>query len=73
MHTVRNRIARISLALGVLVLVFAGMILCACPSLYILAMGFMAVGVCGGTGRTRKWAIGCLAAAVIISAMAAFA
>lgn len=46
----RNSIARISLAVGVATLGAAGMMLCDCRGLYLVAVGLMGVAVWAGTG-----------------------
>jgi hypothetical protein len=51
---------------------FSGfLILCDCPSWYAIAAGFAGISAWAGRGRTRKWAIVCLVASLIVAGMEA--
>jgi hypothetical protein len=69
LSVMKPSVARISLAVAV-VLFFTGFgVLCACPGWYALAAGFAGISVWAGTGRTRKWAIVFLVASLIFTAL----
>jgi membrane protein implicated in regulation of membrane protease activity len=70
---VRMRIARICLAVG-LVLFFSGfLVLCDCPEWFALAAAFTGIGVWLGTGRTRWWAIALFVAALLVTGLESYA
>jgi hypothetical protein len=70
---VRIRIAKISLAVA-LVLFFSGfLVLCYCPGWYALAAGFAGVTVWLGAGRTRAWGILWVVASLVLTAVHGYA
>ena len=68
----KTRIARICLAVG-LVLFFSGtLILCDCPGWFALAAAFIGVAVWLGAGKTRQWAVVCLIGALLATGLEAY-
>jgi hypothetical protein len=61
----KPRIAKISLAVAI-VLFFGGFgMLCACPGFYVLAAVFAGVAACLSAGRMRVWSLVCTAVCLI--------
>jgi membrane protein implicated in regulation of membrane protease activity len=70
---VKQRIAKISLVVA-LVLFFSGfLVLCYCPGWYALAAGFAGVTVWLGAGRMRAWGILWVLASLALTAVHAYA
>jgi len=69
----KSSVARISLAVA-LVLFFTGFfVMCACPGWYALAAGFAGVTVWFGAGRIRAWGVLWLVASLALTAMHVYA
>ncbi len=69
----RDRIAKISLVVA-LVLFFSGfLVLCYCPGWYALAAGFAGVTVWLGAGRMRAWGVLWVVASLALTAVHAYA
>jgi len=68
----RTRIARVCLAVGLILFASGFFVLGDCPEWYALASAFTGISVWFGSGLTRRYAIVCLVASIALTGLEAY-